>query len=181
MRLRDGAVTYADRDLRRSRDILHRECDPEVVSRSQSSHWLCAENAECCRRNGGEVRSACYFRTVAYIQVRIATQRRCVNGEKAGGVRRNPHRYASRCRAPYNAHVERNIRRPKRTTRSDGLLARQGSRRTPLGKFRPPQAAQFTSSSSFLGTPGGLSSRERVAKNGTPRHSLSARVAETPT
>ena len=52
MRLRDGAMTYAGRDLWKSRDILQKTCDPELVSRSRDFLWLCAENADCGQQNG---------------------------------------------------------------------------------------------------------------------------------
>ena len=52
MRLRGGAMTYADHDLWKSRDVLDKRCDPELVSRSRNFLWLTAENADCGKRNG---------------------------------------------------------------------------------------------------------------------------------
>ena len=55
MRLRDGAMTCADRDLWKSRDIYTKGCDPDLVRRAGGFLWLCAENADCGQRNGGKL------------------------------------------------------------------------------------------------------------------------------
>ena len=56
MRLRGGSITLDDCNIWKSHDKLGPEnCDADVLRRADNYLWLCAENADAWKRNGGKV------------------------------------------------------------------------------------------------------------------------------
>ena len=54
-RLRDAAMTIADYDLWKSRDIASDDCPADLKKRADSFLWLCEENASSGQRNGSKI------------------------------------------------------------------------------------------------------------------------------
>ena len=137
MRLRDGAMTLSDYNMRKTHDIMDTaNCDGDIMRRADGFLWLCAENADAGERNGRKLAKLAINDDTPIVRYDSTHSSESAKSLKPDVFMGHPNGNAPCVGRARHADRQQNLRRRDGPARPYERGARSGCRVPPLPRVR---------------------------------------------